>query len=365
MQPKNPLFQKCLAYLEALPNVRATMEGEPYFSSEVLADGNFIIHTPHNAVDYVCEIKTGIMSDGVGQVAEYFANLGERLQPKQRPLLITRSLSNLVVDQLLARNIEFIDVDGNVYLNSPELYIVVRNQAAKDSTNGALGLNAATLQVMYVLLSLPTPDLKGESLNDLIAYASGVSLDTLKTILQELQALDYIWYDHDKYEIIDYGKLFECWELGYSETLRAKLLIGTFSPIGNRNFSEIKDQITKYTFTGDYLIGGELAASLITGHTRPISATLHLNHNTNYRQVAVKLKLKPDPDGDIVLIQNMGRDQYQCDALGKLEQILVHPLLIHAELAQTGNSRLKETAELIYDRFIGDRSIKALAQSEA
>lgn len=121
MHPRNPLFQKCLAYLESLPKLEATIQGEPYFSSEALADGTLIINTDNNASNksayYVCEIKTGLTNDVIEQVAEYLSNLGKRLKSQERPLLITRGLSNLVVDQLLKKNVEFIDVDGNVYLN--------------------------------------------------------------------------------------------------------------------------------------------------------------------------------------------------------------------------------------------------------
>ena len=155
MRPKNPLFQKCIAYLESLPNIKATIQGEPYFSSEVLADGELIIGTSNKTANYVCEIKTGITNDIVEQVAEYFANLGKRLNGKQRPLLVTRNLSSLVIDKLLERNIEFIDVDGNIYLNSSDIYIAVRNQASKESINKPLEITSAVLQVMYSLLSYP------------------------------------------------------------------------------------------------------------------------------------------------------------------------------------------------------------------
>lgn len=63
MRPRNPLFQKCLIFLESLPNIKATIQGEPYFSSEVLADGELIISTSHKTANYICEIKTGITSD--------------------------------------------------------------------------------------------------------------------------------------------------------------------------------------------------------------------------------------------------------------------------------------------------------------
>lgn len=348
MPPKNPLFQKCLAYLESLPNIKATL-GESYFSSEVLADGELTISNSHNTVNYVCEIKTGLTNDVVEQVADYLTHLGGRLKPGQKPLLVTRSLSNLVVDQLLERNIEFIDVDGNIYLNSPGIYVVVRKQTSKDSTNKSLEITSAALQVMYALLSQPHT-LKVNDIEQ-ISYISGVSTKTVKSTLKKLQQLDYVTYKYGKYEIIDYVKLLERWELGYSERLRSKLLIGTFSPIGKRNFSEIEDELKQYADQYGYLIGGELAASILTEYLRPISAILHLGENVDYRQIAVKLKLKPDPEGSIALLESFGHDKYDQNEFEGLKNI-VHPLLIHAELVRTGNSRLKETAILIYDRYI-------------
>ncbi|HEY9866973.1 MAG TPA: type IV toxin-antitoxin system AbiEi family antitoxin [Candidatus Obscuribacterales bacterium] len=348
MPPKNPLFQKCLAYLESLPNIKATL-GESYFSSEVLADGELTISTSHNTVNYVCEIKTGVTNDVVEPVADYLTKLGDRLNPGQKPLLVTRSLSNLVVDQLLERNIEFIDVDGNIYLNSPGIYVVIRNQTSKDSKNKSLEITSAALQVMYALLSQPNT-LKGDDIEQ-ISYISGVSTKTVKSTLKKLHELDYITYKYGRYEIIDYVKLLERWELGYSERLRLKLKIGTFSPIGKRNFSEIEDDLKKYADQYGYLIGGELAASILTEYLRPISAILHLGENVDYRQIAVKLKLKPDPEGSIVLLESFGHDKYDQNEFRELKNI-VHPLLIHVELVRTGNSRLKETGILIYNRYI-------------
>jgi len=156
MYPKTPLFQKCLLFLESLPNIKATIQGEPYFSSEVLADGELIISTTDKTAHYICEIKTGITNEIVDQVAEYFANLGKRLNGKQRPLLVTRNLSSLVVDQLIERNIEFIDVDGSIYLNSSDIYIVVRNQSSKENTNKSLEITALVLQVIYFILKDPS-----------------------------------------------------------------------------------------------------------------------------------------------------------------------------------------------------------------
>jgi hypothetical protein len=61
--------------------------------------------------------------------------------------------------------------------------------------------------------------------------------------------------------------------------------------------------------------------------------------------VAVKLKLKPDPQGKIIMLKSFGKDQ-------EYEQNLIHPLLIHAELMYSEDSRLRETANKIYDKYI-------------
>ncbi len=357
MQPKNPLLQKCFDYLESLPHIEATLQGEPYFSSEVLADGKLIIKISNKSVNYVCEIKTGLTNDIIEQVIEYFSNLSKRLKHNERALLVTRSLSNIVVEQLLKNNIEFIDVDGNIYLNSPEIYVLVRNQVSKEGSSKSLEITAAALQVIYALLSQPNL-LARDNSDEEIAYISGVTPKTVKGTLKKLQDLDYIVRRHGGYEIIDYVRLLERWELGYTERLRAKLLLGTFMPIEKGGFPEVRNTIKECADQFNYLIGGELAASVMTDYLRPISATLHLNNGSDSRQVAVKLKLKPDPDGDIALLQTFGVDKYQLCESGKNQQHLVHPLLIHAELVRTGNSRLKETAQLIYDRYIEELAQK-------
>lgn len=358
MQPKSPLFQKCLTYLQSLPSFEATIQGESYSSSKVLADGKLIINTSDKSANYVCEIRAGLTNDGIEQVTEYFSNLGERLEDNERPLLITSGLSNLVIEQLLKENIEFIDVDGNIYLNSPAIYVLTRNQVSKESASKSLEITAAALQVIYALLSQQNLFVRGHDFDEEIANISGVTPKTVKNTLKKLQDLDYISHRNGKYEIVDYVRLLERWELGYSERLRAKLFLGTFTPIGKGDFSEVRDKIKECAEEYDYLIGGELAASLMTEYLRPISATLHLSKSSDIRQVAVYLKLKPDPEGKIAFLQAFGQVKYQQNKLGGFQKSLANPLLIHAELVRTGNSRLKETAQLIYDKYIEESAQK-------
>ena len=355
MRPKNPLSQKCIAYLESLPNINATIQGEPYFSSEFLADGELIISTSNKTANYICEIKTGITNDIVEQVAEYFTNLSKRLNGKQRPLLVTRNLSNLVIDQLLERNIEFVDVDGNIYLNSSDIYIAVRNQISKENINKSLEITASALQVVYFILKDPSIIASDGSNGNYwkidCHLVGGITPKTVKNTLEKLEKLDYIKRTSKGYEIIDYVKLFERWELGYSKSLHSKLLIGKFRHIGSRNFTEIEDRIKLDAHKDGYLIGGELAASIMTQYLRPVGATLYIRKEFNYLQLAVDLGLKPDPDGNIEFHQIFDKQHDLFDHNGELNN-LINPLLVHAELVRTGDSRLKETAQLIFDKYI-------------
>lgn len=356
MRPKNPLFQKCIAYLESLPNIKATIQGEPYFSSEVLADGELIISTSYKTANYICEIKTGITNDIVEQVAEYFANLGKRLNDKQRPLLVTRNLSTEVIDELLKRNIEFIDVNGSVYLNSSGIYMIIRNQ---ENPNRSLEITVPVLQVIYFILKDPSIIASDENYWDINRHlVGGITSETLKNTLEKLEKLDYIKRTRKGYEIIDYIELFERWELGYAKRIHSKLLIAKFRPIGNRSFAEIEDELKLNAHKDGYLIGGELAASIMTQYLRPVGAILYIRKTFDYLPLVVKLRLKPDPDGNIELHQEFDT-QHDLFALNDLFpkgefNNLIHPLLVHAELVRTGDSRLRETAQLIFDKYIAE-----------
>jgi len=345
MYPKHPLFNKCLTCLESLPNFQATIQDEPYISGKFLADGKLIIQTDHATINYVCEIKTGLNHDLVESVIEYFVNLGQRLPENQRPLLITQGLSSLIVEQFIASNLEFIDVDGSIYLNSPELYVVVRRPVTKNKDYTSLDITLATLQVMYILLKYPQLMLVTDNFEDTIANLANITTKTVKNSLKKLEKLGYIRQQKKRYEIIDYLRLMERWELGYNETLRAKLLLGNFSSVDKKNFSDLAIELQKNAQEFNYLIGGELAASILINYLRPLGATLHLKDDSNLIKIAIKMKLKPDQEGTIFFLKCFDNDREKLDNFA-------HPLLIHAELLWTGNSRLKETAQLLYNQYI-------------
>ncbi|MBW4542376.1 MAG: hypothetical protein KME43_25060 [Myxacorys chilensis ATA2-1-KO14] len=349
MQPKHPLLQKSLKQLEALPNFQARVEAMPYMTPKVLADGQLILDNSGRRVEYICEIKSNVTSETVDFIVEYFIQLKHRLDDGQRSLLITQDLPDQVIDQLLEQNIEFIDTAGNIYLNSPSLYTLVRRQHSSKIESESFEITTSSLQIIYEMLRNPGV-LKISDLEHVLAELHEVSSHIVENDLEKLARLGYIQRKHKRYYIVNYIKLLERWEMGYVESLRSKLLINTFTPVGQRTFSEVADAITQYAKEYRYLVGGELGSAIATDYLRPTTATLHVPED--YRPIFVKLKLRPSPRGEISFVRQFG----MTNAWNNNQfSILADPLLIHAELQMIQDDRVGETANRLFDEYIAPR----------
>ncbi|MCD8487495.1 MAG: GntR family transcriptional regulator [Desertifilum sp.] len=353
MQPKHPLLQKCLTQLEALPHLGVKIEVKemPYVSNNVMADGLMSVGTAQGSVNYVVEIKSSVTRESLRSVLGYFDELKQRLDNNYTPLLIAEKLSSSVVNQLIQANIQFLDSTGNFYLNSPSLYLLTSNPLlAKYKPNQSLNITAGTLQVMYGILQSQSTIISRTFVEEL-AEISGVDLKTVNSSLNRLSQLRYLQRQPGGgYRLVDDIKFLERWELGYIETLRPKLLLGTYTPILGQSFFDIKNSILERAQQERYLIGGELGGEISTGYLKSMGATLHLSEDANPISLSLKLKIKPDLQGKIYLLRQFGN----CNQWGK-ESInsLVNPLLIHAELMLIeSDERIKETNQRLFNQYL-------------
>jgi hypothetical protein len=355
MQPTHPILQKCLKQIESLPNLKAEVSTIPYVSKTILADGKLILHTPQSTVEYICEIKSHITRETINNVIEYFTHFQERLDDNQKPLLITENLSDQIVEDLLKKDIEFIDVTGNIYLNGSSFYLLVRRPSArlKDPLKDSSKITYSVSKIMFALLNSPKILQSSYYIDELVKITKMSKL-SIKIALHKLHDLNYIEKKGEEYQILDYLKLLERWELVYTETLRSQLFIDTFTPINNLAFTKISDLLIQKANDWDYLIGGELGAALATNYLHPITATLHVPKN--YTQIFVDLKLKPSSTGEITFLKKytIHDDAWKNNGNAKNSN-LADPLLIHAELMMSKDERLRETADIIFNKYIKPR----------
>ena len=350
MDTEQRLVQECLERLNALPSICATQISEPSIEAMEI-DGYLTIHGSGQSVDYVYEVKSNVTGTTTSLIAAYLKVLEKKLG--QKPLLITHYLSNPAVDRLVSQGIEFVDTAGNIYLNNPAAYVLVRGKPRpKEKPASGSKITATTLELIYILLK--SPKMLDSPYREL-ANAAGVALGSIGNALKNLHQLGYLQRLREgSYRITNYIKLLERWEMGYAETLRPKLLLGTFTPTSGRSFSEVAQNIIQQAKDDNFLIGGELGAALATSYLHPQSATLHIEDN--YRAIATKLRLKPSTQGEIIFIKQFGHQNFWHDFR---PDPLADPLLIHAELLSENNDRLRETAERLFSKYIEDRQKNA------
>jgi hypothetical protein len=369
MLPKHPWLKKCLERLEKLPQIRATATTEPYAYENILADGKLTIQTQERQNTYIFTIRNGITAETLDLHLDYFSIFRDRLDSSFRPLLIVNDLSDFVVEQLFDKNIEFLDTNGTIYLNNKDCYILVRNSITQFSKKKLpYNLTASNLKLIYTFLQEPHRliELTPEKLKQW-AEVTGIDTRTVERSLEKLCELNYLRQrPKNSYQIVDYTKLLERWEVGYIETLRPSLLINTFRVLQG-NFLEYSDKIVRVASLNNALIGGELGAALATQYIRPSSAVLHLPENQDYRELMVKLRLVPHLQGNITFLRQFGsrnkwwtyekRMFYEQRLIGN--PLLADPLLIHAELIINPDDRLKKTAQMLYEISLLKRQARA------
>ena len=139
------------------------------------------------------------------------------------------------------------------------------------------------------------------------------------------------------------------WEQGYVELLRPKLLARICRLAGSE--TKIDDLVPRLRRRPTVLLGGELAAALLTRHLCAETATIHI---TEDEKVAMSsLRLIPDPQGNITLLKAFGTQNARDGSPEELK--FADPLLIHAELVQMSGDRIQETSKILLDEYVMPR----------
>ena len=141
--------------------------------------------------------------------------------------------------------------------------------------------------------------------------------------------------------------LLERWFVGYRETLRPTLLIGTyaFNKVKNTQNDWRKMDIKK----ADCLWGGEPAADLLTNYLRPQRFQLYTNQHK--MQVMRTLHILPDAKGEIELYQQFWDKQHYLDF-----DNCVPPILVYTDLLLADDPRCAEAAQLIYGQYLKENA---------
>jgi hypothetical protein len=300
---------------------------------------------------YVVEIKRIDRFAAIGQIKQQLDNF------RQPGLLIAPRITTETADKCRELNVQFIDANGNAFLQAPGLFVLTKGQRprADEAIAGATmgvprGGTPTALRAMFVLLCRP------EMLNAPyreIKQAAGIALGAIGWVFFDLNARGYTTGGKGKGDrrILERQRLLEEWVTNYPIRLRPKLNPKRFHAPDPNWWRQI--DITQY----DAQWGGEVAADKLTGHLRPNTVTIYMrpeDARRNLTTMVVDNKLRADPKGEIEVLEtfwDFPGDETKPD--------IVPPLLVYADLLATMDPRNHETARMIYEERIRGFDTKA------
>ena len=261
-------------------------------------------------------------------------------------IILTSYVNPEMADELKLAGIEFADTAGNIFLNQPPVFIFIKGNKLKDA--GKLSIKRAfkTTGLKIIFALLITPGLENATYRE-IAGAAGVSLGSVDYAIADLKDLGFLCRQgNGKLFLTRREDLIKRWVQSYSEQLRPKLVLGTFTgPEGWWKNGKVSP------FPG--LWGGEIAACKMTDYLSPEIVTIYVDSH-NLSQVLLENRLRKDPEGKVEILEEFWPVEEK-----RRENDLVHPLLVYADLVASGDPRNAEVAEMIYERHI----IKSIRQS--
>lgn len=270
------------------------------------------------------------------------ALLMTRNNAAEKNVLVTSYVSPELAEQLKEKNIEFIDICGNIFINRPPLYLFVKGNKQRKklkTTPVVRAFKGSGLKVVFTLLSLPGSEQK--TFREL-ADMSNVSLGTINWIMKDLIELGYL-IDAGKQgrRLINKKALLERWVTAYPEQLKTKLDKKKFKSEDSSWWNIVK--IDNY----NALWGCEIAASKLVNYLTPAISTIYVKEN--YTKLLVQNKLRADEFGNIEILKAFWNFETNSDS-----EIIetVPPVLIYADLLASGDTRNIETAERIYNEYI-------------
>src|SRR5690606_1169093 len=146
-------------------------------------------------------------------------------------------------------------------------------------------------------------------------------------------------------------ELLEKWSAAYDENLKPGLKVGTFRLLKEEqytNWQRIKFNRDKTWW------GGEPAGDLLTGYLRPVHFTLYTSETR--AELMKNYRLVPDEKGRILVFRKFWNQPAE-------KARTVPPILVYADLINTGDPRCLETAQKVYEQYLKDE-VEPAARSE-
>lgn len=267
-----------------------------------------------------------------------------RLKEKYTPLMIvTEYLFPKLKEELRRENIAYLETNGNLYLKDKGIFLWLEGQKNTVTTKEKTG-RAFTKTGLKLLFHF----LQNEELLQLtyreIAQQTGIGFGNINVIMNDLKNQGFlIQVNKKQYKLTHKKELLHRWMVGYEDRLKPALKVGTFRFLKEEDFLHWKTTPLQPMKT---YWGAEPAADLLTNYLKPGILTLY---TTETRPELIKgYRLIPDEKGNVKVYQKFWHDD-------EVAENIAPPLLVYADLMNTGDRRCIETAQKVYEQLLQDK----------
>jgi len=328
----NDIVDLALENLQEHVGIRGTWEA----TGKKKLDGQLILSVENQKFNFNIEIKQELRSHQLTAIISQAA-LNNPL------MMVANRISPQIKAKLREERIAYLEANGNVYIKQNGFMLWVDTQKPiqkeKDQINRAFTKTGLSLVFQFLL---------DESLINLpyrqIAKLTEVSLGNIHYVMNGLQAMGFlIKLNKNEYRFNDKKVLLTKWMDAYAEKLKPSLKIGTFRFLKTEDFDNWKQIPLR---SGKTRWGAEPAGDLLTNHLHPAELTLYtLETRTD---LIKNYRLVPDDLGNVKVYKKFWHHD-------EVNDNVVPPLLIYADLINSNDRRCIETAQKIYDELLQDK----------
>ena len=253
-------------------------------------------------------------------------------------LLVARYIHPSVYDTLRKKGLSFADTAGNYniqHTKGKKLIFQLSHTGEKAPINNSKKypiFQEAGLKVIFYLLQ--APENVAKPFREIKEY-SGVSIGTVKNVIDELETRKFILTTHKKRVLKERRLLLDLWVDNYHQVLKPKLRLKQL----DFRRPEQKEKWEEIVLPNGMLWGGECASNLLNGYLTP--GLFELYTETPFSNL-MKTGATRTTEGVIYVYQKFWKgDVMPC-------------ILIYADLVSSGDSRCIEAANKLLKDELSD-----------
>lgn len=332
--------------LEVLRNLGLEAEPAPLPKAGHGADAWLRVGRGRGRVLYALALRQRLTPAALGPVLHQLAGVNGPV------MVMADHVTAPMAQRLREQGVAFVDAAGNAWLEQPGLMIWHTGHKPEAKAKAAQAVRVfqpAGLQTVFALLC--DPERVNAPVRE-IAEAAGVAHGTVGRILGDLRRMGHVVElgrragargRARQRELRQRRRLLDLWVEAYAQVLRPRLDPRRYRPLNAPEADWWKQ--AAFAELGAWL-GGEGAAEVVTRYLKAQDITVYADDRAAFLK---KHKLVADPHGAVIVLDRFWRFVFPWKF-----PALVPPVLIYADLLATGDDRCRETAGMVYDKYLAD-----------